>query len=211
MTGHAGIFWLADRWPPTHALPRPLVQVGTTRICHADPICNRANEGPPARTQRARPWVPDRSERRPSIPAPKRAACGVSSNSWRHAGSPRLYTACDGLSFPDVHNGYFIKPLDRLIHTDLASEPNKVLSDDIIDVFSFGSTGNGSLFVVDSRRGSVLLLPPGPMTDGLYDGRRLAVRRAAAIVPLFVERLLEDLTAFVKGDTQHERLASRSA
>ncbi len=118
-----------------------------------------------------------------------------------------LYLACDGLSLPDVHSGYFLKPLDRVLSFDLSSEPDTVVGEQELAVLPFGSTGDGSLFVVDCDRGRVLLLSPGPMREGRYDGLKGKVKEVAATVPQFVERLCCDLQAFINDDQQHNYVA----
>lgn len=118
-----------------------------------------------------------------------------------------LYLACDGLSLPDVHSGYFLKPLDKVLTFDLSSEPNTVVGEQELPVLPFGSTGDGGLFVVDCDRGRVLLLSPGPMREGRYDGLNGNVKEVAATVPQFVERLCSDLQAFINDDQQHHYLA----
>ena len=120
-----------------------------------------------------------------------------------------LYCACDGLSFPDIHNGYFLKPLWRVISFDRSSEPDIVVLDREIRVLPFGSMGDGSLFVVQCEQGGVMLLPPGSLNDGRYDGRGTKVSEVATTVPHFLELLLADLTAFVNDDNQHTYLGER--
>lgn len=114
-----------------------------------------------------------------------------------------LYLACDGLSLPDVHSGYFLKPLDRLLSFDLSSEPNTIVGEQPVAVLPFGSTGDGGLFVVDCDRGRVLLLPPGPIRDGQYDGRAGHISEVAATIPGFVERLYHDVQAFIDNNPHH--------
>lgn len=114
-----------------------------------------------------------------------------------------LYLACDGLSLPDVHSGYFLKPLERVVSFDLSSEPDTIIGEQEIAVLPFGSKGDGGLFVVDCERGRVLLLSPGPMRSGRYDGLKGRVKEVAATVPHFVERLYFDLQAFINNDQQH--------
>lgn len=114
-----------------------------------------------------------------------------------------LYLACDGLSLPDVHTGYFLESLERLVSFAPSSEPHTVVNEQELAVLPFGSTGDGSLFVVDCDRGRVLLLSPGPMREGRYDGLEGRVKEVAATVPQFVERLCFDLQAFINDDQQH--------
>lgn len=118
-----------------------------------------------------------------------------------------LYLACDGLSLPDVHSGYFLKPLAKVVSFDLSSEPNMIVDDQQIAVLPFGSTGDGSLFVVECESGRVLLLSPGPMRDGRYDGLNGKVRELATTVPQFLEQLFCDVRAFIEDDQQHNYIA----
>jgi hypothetical protein len=118
-----------------------------------------------------------------------------------------LYLACDGLSLPDVRSGYFLKPLANVVSYDLSSEPNTIAGEEDISVLPFGSTGDGSLFVVDCESGRVILLSPGLMREGRYNGLEGRVKDIAASVPEFVERLCRDLQAFINDDQQHTYMA----
>ena len=118
-----------------------------------------------------------------------------------------LYLACDGLSLPDVHSGYFVKPLAKVISFNLASEPNTIVGMHEVAVLPFGSTGGGDLFVVECESGRVLLLSPGPMCNGRYDGLRGSVEVIAATVSQFLERLLRDVQAFIENDQEHSYIS----
>jgi hypothetical protein len=117
-----------------------------------------------------------------------------------------LYLACDGLSLPDVHLGYFLKPVNKVATSNLSSEPETVVGEQEISVLAFGSAGDGSLFVVDCDRGRVLLLGPGHMREGRYDESTGKVKEVAATVPQFLERLYCDLRAFINDDQEHSYL-----
>jgi len=118
-----------------------------------------------------------------------------------------LYLACDGLSLPDVHSGYFLKPLERVLSFSRSSEPDTIVGEQEVAVLPFGSTGDGSLFVVDCERGAVLLLSPGPLREGRYDGPNGKVKEVAVTVPQFAERLYRDVEAFIDNNQQHSYLA----
>lgn len=117
-----------------------------------------------------------------------------------------LYAQCDGFSFPDVHVGYFLKPTAKLESYDRSSEPDTLLLDGAHAVLPLGSTGGGSLFVADGQAGRVLLLPPGPLHDGVYDANGLDVREVSANIEQFIEKLTADVRAFVR-DSEHNYVA----
>ena len=127
---------------------------------------------------------------------------GVCAVKWLHD----LYSVCDGLNLPDIHVGYFLKPLNRVVAFERSSEPDTVLLDCEIHVLPIGSTGGG-LFVVDCDKGCVLLLSPGLLVNGRYDGRNSKVTVIATSVIHFLELLLGDLKAFVNDDSSHTYLA----
>jgi hypothetical protein len=120
-----------------------------------------------------------------------------------------LYSACDGISMPDVHTGYFIKPLRKVLEYDPASEPRTVLLETEIQVLPIGSTGGGDLFVVERESGRVLILPPGPLHEGRYDGRHTKVRVIAEDISRFLDRLLDDAAAFVRDERGHQYLSDQ--
>ncbi len=117
-----------------------------------------------------------------------------------------FYRCCDGLSLPDIHNGYFIKAIAKLGMSRPDSDPTQVMGDYAGAVLAFGSTGNGGLFVVRRIESDVLYLPPGPLHDGVYDGRQTQVKRLAPDLNSFLGLLLDDVEAFVR-DTPHQYIA----
>ncbi|MDB5342829.1 MAG: hypothetical protein JWP89_1206 [Schlesneria sp.] len=139
-------------------------------------------------------------DRRNGIPS---AFVSTNGSTWLN----ELYSACDGISFPDVHVGYFLKPIERVISFDRSSEPTTVVLDHEFSVLPFGSTGGGGLFVVGCDLGNVMLLPPGPLHDGRYCGIGQNVKHVAATVPIFVDLLSSDLSAFVNDDRDHIYIA----
>lgn len=119
-----------------------------------------------------------------------------------------FYCECDGLSMPDVHVGYFVKPLQRVVAFDPSSEPHTVVSTtQSLSVLPIGSTGGGKLFVIDRSNGSVLCLPPGPLHEGQYDGRGVDVTSVANTLPDFLEALIADVEAFIKDEQGYEYIA----
>lgn len=114
-----------------------------------------------------------------------------------------FYACCDGLSLPDVRNGYFIQSIAKLGVSRPDSDPNEVIGEFAGAVLAFGSMGNGGLFVVRRIESDVLYLPPGPLHDGVYDGRQTQVKRLAPDLNTFLGLLLDDVKAFVR-DTPHQ-------
>lgn len=140
-------------------------------------------------------------------PPPSGAAAALSEAGLAGiSGLSDLYSACDGISMPDVHTGYFIKPLRKVLKYDLASEPRTVILQTEVPVLPLGSTGGGSLFVVEQDDGRVLLLPPGPLHEGRYDGRHTKTRVVAEDIPHFVEKVIDDAAAFVRAEQEHRYL-----
>ena len=122
-------------------------------------------------------------------------------------GLVEFYTACDGVRLPDIHNGYFLRPIRSLIELDDAAEPRVVLSPSPIHVVYFGCTGGGDLLVVDRETGRVLLLPPGSLREGVYNGSSGTVRVVGTGIADFVENLVADVRAFVQGDLDRRYLS----
>ena len=119
-----------------------------------------------------------------------------------------LYGACDGLSAPDVHVGYFIDPASRVASAVQRGEPVLVAGVRSYPVHVFGSDGGGGRFAVGLEDAAVYYLP----SSGAVDERKFIensaspVRRIAASVDDFLRRLRDDVHAFVQGDDAHEYL-----
>jgi hypothetical protein len=114
-----------------------------------------------------------------------------------------FYSCCDGISLPDVHIGYFIKPSAKLPASRPDSEPNTITGPIAGKVVTIGSTGGGDLFALRLPESDVLYLPPGPLRDGTYDDSGANVRRLAPDFCAFLELLLGDIEAFVKDESHH--------
>jgi hypothetical protein len=115
-----------------------------------------------------------------------------------------FYSQCDGISWPDVHVGYFLKPIDRVVDFNPESEPRLVTGAFSDNVITLGSTGGGGLFVLRLVSGGVLYLPPGRLHAGVYDGAAAEVREVSAGFSQFLKVLLEDLVAFVRDSSGHQ-------
>lgn len=114
-----------------------------------------------------------------------------------------FYSYCDGISAPDVHVGYFLKPLAKLLVTRPDSEPSELIGPIAGSVVSFGSTGGGGIFALRLTEKDVLYLPPGPLRHSIYDGTLGQVKRLAPDFSSFLCLLVADIQAFVKNRRHH--------
>lgn len=106
---------------------------------------------------------------------------------------------CNGLSFPDVHVGYFIHSVEQMLHGFRSGEPRQVSGNEPLTVLVFGSDGGGGRFALQVQGGcAVFYLPVGAVRDGVFDGKHTAIRRLAPDFPEFLRLLLADLRAFVE-------------
>jgi len=118
----------------------------------------------------------------------------------------RLYSLCDGMSLPDVHIGYFLDAASRTATAADRGEPTVVVRESEFPIHVFGSDGGGGRFALALHDGSVYYLPAsGAVEAGRFieDGASPA-RVLATSVSEFLNRLLEDVRAFVRGDGRHE-------
>ncbi|MGB4773627.1 MAG: SMI1/KNR4 family protein [Daejeonella sp.] len=115
-----------------------------------------------------------------------------------------FYKLCDGIMMPDVYNGYFIDTLERLSTTDVRGEPSQIL-DSSVDILVFGSDGGGGRFAIDHKSGEVYYLPSGgSIRYGVFSF--LSSKDAPILIAknfnYFIERLLNDVRAFLQEDKQ---------
>ena len=117
-----------------------------------------------------------------------------------------FFSICDGISWPDVHNGYFIKQRKEIGQIKNEYDPTKIIGDMAGRIVVVGSSGAGTLFAIRTRIGDILALSSGRI-DGntYYDNGNVHV--AAADFDGFAQLLLEDLRAFVAGKEEHTYVA----
>jgi hypothetical protein len=120
-----------------------------------------------------------------------------------------LYTAFDGLSFPDVHVGYFIDSAHRIASAAERGEPTLLAGAPPRRVQVFGSDGGGGRFALSIDDGAVYYLPSsGAVKNGVfYEDEEAPAIRIAADVAEFLRLLKADITAFVQGDQDHHYIA----
>lgn len=108
-----------------------------------------------------------------------------------------FYEVCDGLSWPDVQNGYYIQKSEVLGRVANQHSITKVKTDITFDVITIGSTGGGTTFVMNFE-GHIIRLPRGRVEDNTYCSSESQVDLIAEDLFVFLERLSEDLAAFVE-------------
>ncbi|MFI4876399.1 MAG: hypothetical protein ACIALR_13700 [Blastopirellula sp. JB062] len=119
-----------------------------------------------------------------------------------------FYSYCDGVSWPDVHVGYFVSPIARLTETRdgdpvaISGGPNEGA------VQLIGSDGAGRLFVMRKQEKDVLVLPPGEIVDGKYDDSDERAIWVAVDLKTFLQLLNDDLKAIVLDTPDHSFLGT---
>ena len=117
----------------------------------------------------------------------------------------QFYKICDGLSFGDVQNGYFIKKVSEL------HDLRDTLTIRSIDLMSqkksiviIGSGGDGTLFGL-TPEGKVLKMPPAKILDSVYYDKG-DIEEIAGSLLNFLNIVLGDLTAFVEDEEDYQFL-----
>jgi hypothetical protein len=116
-----------------------------------------------------------------------------------------LFSECGGLTLPDVCNGYFIDTPERLrrrLEQKDPLEPRSLESDKNAEVLCFGSDGGGGRFAfVCGAEYGVWCLPVGGVFDGVFRDLQTPLRKIGVDAAEFGQRLVADVTAFLRGDS----------
>lgn len=124
-----------------------------------------------------------------------------------------LYQVCDGLSFPNVHNGYFIESAVRVVSAQARGEPVTVAHQDgsSTAITVFGADGGGSRFAVAVSEGSVWYLPSDCAVHSgtLVDDASAKGKRLSPNLGQFLRLVLADVDAFLSEDIHHKYIGSR--
>lgn len=115
-----------------------------------------------------------------------------------------FYKNCDGVSLPDVQNGYFIHGAEVIALN--SSEPLEIVdvrTQAAIPILVFGSTGGGGRFAMNLETGEVLLLSDGLVMNRVFEATGANVVCVASDWDEFMERLLDDVEAFVIDKPNH--------
>ncbi|MCA0456353.1 MAG: SMI1/KNR4 family protein [Chloroflexi bacterium] len=111
-----------------------------------------------------------------------------------------FYRECGGVKLNDIWNGYLIYSPQSILKSIEIGEPIKVVGSINSDVVPFGSDIGGHRIVIKSgSTNEVLYLPHGDLVNGIYE----ETTRVKIISPDFfgfLERLLGDTKAYVRGD-----------
>ncbi|MEV6963895.1 hypothetical protein AB0M47_02190 [Hamadaea sp. NPDC051192] len=101
------------------------------------------------------------------------------------------------MSLPDINNGYFIRPADRLPVAADWGLPTRVDVESIGEVATFGSDGGGGFFCLARHRGVIYHLPAGRVDVGVYTGGLGDPRMIADDFEAFLTRILVVIREFV--------------
>lgn len=118
-----------------------------------------------------------------------------------------FYDACSGVSLPDVHVGYFIHEPGLVLRGLEGGEPRRLTGPYAREILVFGTDGGGGRFALGADGdGEVLYLGDGAVHDAVFDGVYGQVRTLAPDLRAFLNRLLADVEAFVRGEEGWEYL-----
>lgn len=125
------------------------------------------------------------------------------------AGLIAFYTKCDGISLPDVNNGYFIKSLDKFLLglSEKSEEPLFVNGECEGNIAIIGSTGGGHRFAIKTDSGCVIKLGNGLVENRVFYGTSQNISVVADSWDIFLTRLVSDVEAFVHNIEDHIYIA----
>lgn len=114
-----------------------------------------------------------------------------------------FYTVCDGISLPDIWNGYFIHTIFQISKNqqyNLSQSQN-------MSIIVFGSDGGGGQFAI-SKVGEIYYLPVGEIIGKEYRGKH---RLVANSFLSFIDKLVCDAKAFLLDQRPHVYLDGLSS
>ncbi len=121
----------------------------------------------------------------------------------------QFYSQCDGLSWPNVVNGYFIRKSSEFGKVKNEYDPISIEGDLSGEIAVLGSTGSGVLFARRSENGQILALPPAKIAANIYYNSDCGATIIANSLKEFYVKLMEDLQAFVEDRAEHQFLGDR--
>jgi len=109
-----------------------------------------------------------------------------------------FYAMSDGADLVDIHNGIFLHSLAQILEGLDSGEPTRITGEHAGAILPFGSDGGGSRFVLKAN-GTVLKLSDGAVHDSTFDGvNARIVQQVGGSFTGFLERVLQDVQAFVR-------------
>lgn len=118
-----------------------------------------------------------------------------------------LYQVSDGISLPDVQNGYFLKSLSKLIEGTQGKEPVSISGEIEGSILVLGSTGGGQKIALFQKDKSILLLENGLVENGVFHAESHSIKVIAASFEEFLDKLLQDVDAFVTNNPNYIYIA----
>lgn len=122
----------------------------------------------------------------------------------------QLYSVCDGISLPDIHNGYFIESAERIASSSERGEPTEIQGKTKTAIYVFGSDGGGGRFALGTKDHAIYYLPSsGAVKNGVFiEDTVTTARTLATNLIAFLWLLKSDIEAFVHGDEHHSYIGS---
>lgn len=109
-----------------------------------------------------------------------------------------FYRYCDGVSLPDICNGYFIHGLKLIAHGIQNDQPLWISDPWNCPIVVIGSVGDGGLFAIDKNRfGKVFFLPESRIVNQIYEARSVVVKILAYSYYDFLSKFEKDMKAYV--------------
>ncbi|MFF5361321.1 hypothetical protein ACFY4I_18310 [Streptomyces scabiei] len=111
-----------------------------------------------------------------------------------------FYSRVEGVSLPDVGNGFFIHSADAVVDGIREDQPTEVVGAIQDEITVFGSDGGGGLFALSSSGERVYRLDGGSLIGSTYDVDNSGVRVVANGFWDFLEYLRGELIQAVPAD-----------
>lgn len=116
-----------------------------------------------------------------------------------------FYKECNGIYLTDVHNGYFIWPIDIILRNLDTIGPTKISGPKACSILVFGDDGGGQRFALRTGKSeTVLFLPEGAVIDFVFDGESTDVKQLSKDFYGFLKRLQADMKADIDNNESWE-------
>lgn len=118
-----------------------------------------------------------------------------------------FYLMSDGISLPDIQNGYFLKSLSDFIEGIQGKEPISISGEIKGQILVLGSTGSGQKIVFFKKDKSILLLENELVKHEIFYATNKSIKVIAISFEEFLNKLLQDVDAFVNDIQDHIYIA----